>query len=48
MIKQKVNYLFLIEQIERAQVRDGGVFQCEVVTDDDVVASSPIEVCISL
>jgi len=44
LTKKLIASLFLIEQIERAQVRDGGVFQCEVVTDDDVVASSPIEV----
>ena len=31
-------------QIDRAQVQDGGIFQCQVFVRDEVVPSSPIEV----
>lgn len=33
-----------IIQIERAQIQDGGVFQCQIVVEDEVVPSPPIEV----
>nr|CAH0104171.1 unnamed protein product [Daphnia galeata] len=32
--------------IDRAQVQDGGIFQCQVFVRDEVVPSSPIEVVI--
>lgn len=35
-------------QIDRAQVQDGGIFQCQVFVRDEVVPSSPIEVVLLL
>ena len=43
-IRVSIVYNFVCLQIDRAQVGDGGIFQCQVNIKDDVVPSSPIEV----